>query len=89
MSRTAHPPGDRQINMVELQPRRENLSVSGNVCISATLSTTNLTHGLESNSGLHPTQPDPGYGLRTATKKCSTLTFKILMPEWVRHKRDM
>jgi len=68
MSRIAHPPDGREINMVELQPRRENFSVSGNVCISATLSTTNPTHGLESNPGLHPTQPDPGYGLRTATK---------------------
>jgi len=57
MSRTAHPPDDRQINMMGLKSRRENLNVSGNICISATLSTTNPTYGLGSNPGLHPTQP--------------------------------
>jgi len=63
--------------MVELKPRRENFNVSGNIWISATLSATNPTHGLGSNPGLHPTQPAPGYGLRTVTKNVIPLIARI------------
>ena len=77
MSRTVHPSDDTQLNMVELYPRGENLSVSGNICISATLPTKNPAHGLGSNPDLRPKQPAPVYGLRTVTNIFHHLQFQI------------